>query len=321
MKPAPTILFMGTASFAVPTLNKLIAAGFQIPAVVTAPDRPAGRGKKLRQSPVKEFALSQNIPVLQPIKLRDPEFVQRISDYKPDLQIVVAFRMLPEVVWRIPAFGTINLHASLLPDYRGAAPINHVLFNGETTSGVTTFFIDDKIDTGEILEQRKVSIEPEETAGELHDRLMILGADLMVDTVQKVLDGTATPIRQQQLRPKGDPLKTAPKLRKEDLKINWSESLENVYNKIRGLSPVPGAYTRLHEKNGKFRILKVFYAEKLSEEKNNLPGTVHFGKKTMMIACKNGMVSLREVQLEGKKRMTIEDFILGIQTKNILRAE
>jgi methionyl-tRNA formyltransferase len=225
------------------------------------------------------------------------------------------------MVWKIPPYGTINLHASLLPQYRGAAPINHVLFNGETTSGVTTFFIDENIDTGEILGQRKVSIGSGETAGELHDRLMILGADLVVDTVQRVLEGTAKPTRQQQLSSKIDSLKTAPKLQKEDLKINWSESVDKVYNKIRGLSPLPGAYTRLYEKNGKLRILKIFKTEKLLEEKNIPPGTIRFEKKKMMIACKNGMLSLKEVQLEGKKRMTIENFILGIETKNILKAE
>jgi methionyl-tRNA formyltransferase len=302
------IVFMGTPQFAVTSLDALITAGCDIVAVVTAPDKPAGRGQKLNEPAVKQYAVANGIKVLQPEKLKSPEFLEELRELGADLQVVVAFRMLPEVVWNMPPRGTINLHASLLPQYRGAAPINWVLINGEAESGVTTFFLKQEIDTGDILFTEKVTLTGHETAGELHDRLMNKGAGLLVKTVKGVESGRYNEHPQSQLIA-GVELKHAPKIFKEDCLINWNQPAQTIYNKIRGLSPIPTAYTTLNGKN-----LKIFRAG-YELEKHDVH-TGHFvtdNKTYLKFAANDGFVSLTEVQLEGKKQMGIEEFLRGIR--------
>jgi len=297
---------MGTPQFAVTSLDALITAGCDVVAVVTAPDKPAGRGQKLSISAVKQYAIANGIKVLQPEKLKNPEFLEELSILHADLQVVVAFRMLPEVVWAMPPKGTINLHASLLPQYRGAAPINWVIINGELESGVTTFFLKQEIDTGDILFTEKVTLTGHETAGELHDRLMHKGAGLLVKTVKGVQSGRYNEHPQSQLMD-GVELKQAPKIFKEDCLIDWNLPAENIYNKIRGLSPLPTAYTLLNEK-----ILKIFRAEYDLTQPAIQPGTFLTDNKTYLkFAAKDGFISLKEVQLEGKKSMGVGEFLRG----------
>jgi len=299
---------MGTPQFAVISLDALITAGCDIVAVVTAPDKPAGRGQKINESAVKQYAVENGIPVLQPDKLKDPAFLEELAAFKADLQVVVAFRMLPEVVWNMPTRGTINLHASLLPQYRGAAPINWVLINGEQESGVTTFFLKHEIDTGDILFTEKVTLTGHETAGELHDRLMYKGAGLLVKTVKGVESGRYNEHPQSQLT-EGVELKHAPKIFKEDCLIDWTQPAKNIYNKIRGLSPIPTAYALL---NGK--ILKIYRANYEIEACDVQPGHFITDRKTYLkFAASDGFVSLNEVQLEGKKQMGIEEFLRGMK--------
>lgn len=302
------IIFMGTPQFAVASLDALIKAGSDIVAVITAPDKPAGRGQKVSESAVKQYAVANGLKVLQPEKLKSPEFLADIKALHADLQVVVAFRMLPEVVWSMPAKGTINLHASLLPQYRGAAPINWVLINGEKESGVTTFFLKQEIDTGDVLFTEKVTLSGHETAGSLHDRLMNKGAGLLVKTVKAVESGRFHEHPQTQLLT-GEELKHAPKIFKEDCLIDWAQPAEQVYNKIRGLSPIPTAYTEL---NGK--ILKVYESELQLEKPAIQPGDFLTDNKTYLkFAAKDGFISLTDIQLEGKKRMGIEDFLRGVK--------
>jgi methionyl-tRNA formyltransferase len=297
---------MGTPQFAVPSLDALIKAGCNIVAVVTAPDKPAGRGQKLNESAVKRYAVENGIKVLQPEKLKSPEFLDELRALNADLQVVVAFRMLPEVVWSMPPKGTINLHASLLPQYRGAAPINWVLINGEGESGVTTFFLKREIDTGDILFTEKITLTGHETAGELHDRLIHKGAGLLVKTVKGIESGRYNEHPQSQLLP-GVTLKHAPKIFKEDCIIDWTQRSETIYNKIRGLSPAPTAYTLLDGK-----ILKIFRADYEKEKHDVHPGLFVTDHKTYLkFAAKDGFVSLTEVQMEGKKQMDIEQFLRG----------
>ena len=297
---------MGTPQFAVTSLDALITAGCDVVAVVTAPDKPAGRGQKLSISAVKQYAIANGIKVLQPEKLKNPEFLEELSILHADLQVVVAFRMLPEVVWAMPPKGTINLHASLLPQYRGAAPINWVIINGELESGVTTFFLKQEIDTGDILFTEKVTLTGHETAGELHDRLIHKGAGLLVKTVKGVQSGRYNEHPQSQLMD-GVELKQAPKIFKEDCLIDWNLPAENIYNKIRGLSPLPTAYTLLNEK-----ILKIFRAEYDLTQPAIQPGTFLTDNKTYLkFAAKDGFISLKEVQLEGKKSMGVGEFLRG----------
>ncbi len=302
------IVFMGTPQFAVVSLDELVTAGCNIVAVVTAPDKPAGRGQQLNQSAVKQYAVANGIPVLQPVKLKDPAFLEELKSYNADLQVVVAFRMLPEAVWNMPPKGTINLHASLLPQYRGAAPINWVLINGEKESGVTTFFLRHEIDTGNILFTEKVTLTGRETAGELHDRLMYKGAGLLVKTVKGVESGRYNEHPQSQLA-EGVELRHAPKIFKEDCLIDWNQPAESIYNKIRGLSPIPTAYTTL---NGK--VLKIYQSAFEHTQPDIPPGNfITDGKTYLKFATPDGLVSLSEVQLEGKKQMGIEDFLRGIR--------
>jgi len=299
---------MGTPQFAVVSLEALIVAGCDISAVVTAPDKPAGRGQKLSESAVKQYAMENGIKVLQPEKLKNPAFLEELKALDADLQVVVAFRMLPEVVWNMPPRGTINLHASLLPQYRGAAPINWVLINGEKESGVTTFFLKHEIDTGDILFTEKVTLTGHETAGELHDRLMYKGAGLLVKTVKGVESGRYNEHPQSQLA-QGVELKHAPKIFKEDCLIDWNQPALSIYNKIRGLSPLPTAYTTLTGK-----ILKVFQSEFEPGQPAVQPGSYLTDHKTYLkFAAADGFVSLTDVQLEGKKQMDIRQFLRGVK--------
>ena len=291
---------MGTASFAVPTLEKLLQYGFDIAAVVTAPDRPAGRGKKIRYSPVKEFALSRELPLLQPVNLKDPEFAGSLERLRPDVQVVVAFRMLPEAIWQIPPLGTLNLHASLLPQFRGAAPINHALMKGVKETGVTTFMIDQQIDTGRVLKQAKTTVSETETAGELHDRLMEMGADLTVQTVSEILRGGINPVDQAVLEAECGVLFPAPKIFKSDCRINWDLAIDEVYNFIRGLSPLPGAFTELKFADGTRKTLKVYHSKKIPEKHSMSPGSVHLRNGLLEVACKDGFIQPTKMQIEGK---------------------
>lgn len=301
------IVFMGTPGFAATTLKKLVEEHYNIVGVITAPDRPAGRGRKLQQSDVKKYALEQGLTVLQPTNLKSEDFLDQLKALKANLQIVVAFRMLPKVVWSMPEYGTFNLHASLLPDYRGAAPINWAIINGETETGVTTFFIDEKIDTGEIILQEKTSIAPEDNAGTLHDKLMVLGADLVVKTVREIEAGTV----QTQKQVAEHPLKQAFKIHKDTCKIDWSQPIETVHNHIRGLSPYPGAWSTLI--NGTDEIFVKIYASCTETADHGLAiGSVVTTKKELKVAVENGFISLIELQLPGKKRMKTVDILNGL---------
>lgn len=303
------IIFMGTPDFAVASLNALIEAGQEVVAVVTAADKPAGRGQKFHASAVKQFAVSKNIPVLQPVNLKDPVFLDELKSYKADLQVVVAFRMLPESVWNMPPKGTINVHASLLPNYRGAAPINHAVINGEKKSGVTTFLLKHEIDTGNILFSTEVKIEEEDTAGDLHDNLMHAGAKLLIKTVNAIQNNEIKPIPQDSI--KTGELKHAPKIFKEDCLINWNKNTVEIYNLIRGLSPYPTAFTYLDDK-----VLKIFKAEKEIVQHNIDPGKyISDGKSHLKFACQDGFIVLKEIQIEGKKRMLVPDFLRGYHLK------
>jgi methionyl-tRNA formyltransferase len=299
------IVFMGTPDFAVASLDALVVAGFNVVAVVTAADKPAGRGQKLNESAVKKYAVEKGIPVLQPIKLKDPDFIAQLSSYQADLQVVVAFRMLPEMVWKMPAKGTVNLHASLLPNYRGAAPINHAIINGETTSGVTTFFLKQEIDTGDVIFSESVAIGPEETAGELHDKLMETGAALLVKTVQAIADDQYT----EQPQVQSAELKHAPKIFKEFCEIDWTQPVQKIHNLVRGLSPYPTAFTKLQDKN-----LKVFKASIEPGAPGIAPGSYETdGKTYLKFAAPDGFLSLTDIQFEGKKRMKIDEFLRGMR--------
>jgi methionyl-tRNA formyltransferase len=343
--PPPRIVFMGTPEFAVAPLKALVETGAEIAAVVTVPDKPAGRGKKLTSPAVKTYALSElDCPVLQPEKLRDPEFTEQLKSFSADLFIVVAFRMLPEVVWSIPEKGTVNLHASLLPQYRGAAPINWCLINGEKETGVTTFLIDHEIDTGRILLQERIDIGPDENAGSLHDRLMAAGSELIVRTVGQLMEGTIEAIDQRAFDIPEEQLKKAPRIFKDDCRIDWSRSCEEVHNLVRGLSPSPGAFTMIHDggqepiqikiletlpveqegteeqrsnsqHNRKSQNIKPESKDRNRNEINNLlPGTVLSDQKSFMkVACSDGWLEVRSLQPAGRNRMAGADFIRGFK--------
>lgn len=299
---------MGTPEFAVPSLNKIYEAGYEIAAVITAPDKPAGRGMQLTQSAVKKFALEKNLKILQPEKLKSAEFIEELKSLKADLQVVVAFRMLPEIVWNMPPMGTVNLHGSLLPHYRGAAPINWAIINGEKETGVTTFKLQQQIDTGNILLQQKIPISENETAGTLHDKMMNAGADLLLKTIWELEIGTLKEIPQPSTS-NGEQatLRAAPKIFTETGEINWNKNVDEIYNLIRGLSPYPSAFTFLNGKK-----LKIFSAEKENSGQSNEPGQFLTDHKTFLkFAARDGFISLKEIQLEGKKKMKIEDFLRG----------
>ena len=300
------IIFMGTPEFAVASLQKMVEAGCNIAAVVTAPDKPAGRGMELQQSAVKKYALEKGLKVLQPEKLKSPEFIETLRSLNARLQVVVAFRMLPEVVWNMPALGTINVHGSLLPQYRGAAPINWAIINGEKFTGVTTFKLQHEIDTGNILLQEKIAIRDDETAGELHDEMKEVGAALLVKTLTGIASNDIAEVPQNQT-PDSGAWKHAPKIFTETCTINWQHTTNDIYNLIRGLSPYPAAFTTLHGKK-----LKIFRAEKENRNNSAETGSVETdGKTYLRFACLDGYISITELQLEGKKKMKVEDFLRG----------
>jgi methionyl-tRNA formyltransferase len=304
----PRIIFMGTPEFAVASLDALVQAGCNIIAVITAPDKPAGRGMKLTESAVKKYAVEKQLPVLQPVKLKDPQFLEALKGLQADLQIVVAFRMLPEVVWNMPPMGTINLHGSLLPQYRGAAPINWAVINGEKETGVTTFKLQHEIDTGDILLQERFPISDDETAGEVHDRMKEIGAKLLVTTVEGLAKDTLKEIPQQAIDNQSL-LKHAPKIFTETCKIDWNQPVSSIYNLIRGLSPYPAAFTFLNEKT-----LKIYQAKKEIHAAPKPAGTIETDNKTFLkFAAKDGYIHITEMQLEGKKKMTVEEFLRGFR--------
>jgi methionyl-tRNA formyltransferase len=306
------IVFLGTPDFAVASLEALLNAGYSVPGVVTAPDKPAGRGKKLQAPAVKKYALSKGLKVLQPSRLKDPVFLNELRSLKADLQVVVAFRMLPEEVWKMPPLGTVNLHASLLPQYRGAAPIHRAIINGEKETGLTTFLLQHEIDTGKILLQKKLSIGPDETAGELHDRMMMLGAQLLVETIEGLRLHTLTPIDQKQLTKPGEMLKTAPKIRKEDCRIDWNNDPDTVHNFIRGLSPFPGAFSLLQPPKGEAFQVKIYRTLREPASEQLHPGTlVTDGKLFIRVAVADGFIRLLELQFPGKKRLQTAELLRG----------
>ena len=307
------IIYMGTPDFAVEALRRLVEDGYNVVAVVTMPDKPVGRHQsRLQPSPVKEYALSKGLPVLQPEKLKDPAFISQLESYQADLQVVVAFRMLPEVVWNMPRLGTFNIHASLLPQYRGAAPINWAIINGERESGLTTFFLQHDIDTGDIIDQVRVPIGDDCTAGELHDTLMALSGDLAVKTADAIINGTVTSTPQKDLCP-DTPLHPAPKIFKDTCRLDLSRPLDEVYNFVRGLAPSPGAWATL--RTGDTELTVKIYGAKKRPEAHNLPaGTIVCnGKKSLDVALQGGFLHITELQVAGKKRMDTASFLCGFK--------
>jgi methionyl-tRNA formyltransferase len=307
---------MGTPAFAVPILDILVKNKCNIVAVITAPDKPSGRGLKMQASAIKEYALANNLKVLQPERLKHPSFIEELKELKADLQIVVAFRMLPEIVWNMPPKGTFNLHASLLPQYRGAAPINFAIINGEKETGVTSFFLTHEIDTGHIILQEKCIIGPNETAGELHDRLMLLGADAVLKTV-KLIDQNLVKLTPQQNLVIGE-LKTAHKIFKDDCLINWDNKAQTIHNFIRGLSPFPTAFSNIILENKEKILFKIFKCNFEIKEHHLQHGSIETdGKNYLKVACNDGYVSLEQVQMAGKKAMLVSEFLRGFDASKI----
>ena len=313
MKRNIRIAYFGTPEFAASQLEAILKAGYEVAVVVTMPDKPAGRGRKIQYSDVKINALEHGLPLLQPEKLKDPAFLEQLASYQADLFIVVAFRMLPAVVWQMPKLGTFNLHASLLPQYRGAAPINFAIINGETETGLTTFFLNEEIDKGAIIMREKVAIRPDETAGELHDELMLLGNKVVVETIRKIENGEVTALPQEELA-ESQTLKPAPKISKEFCNVDWSQDCQTVYNHIRGLSPYPAAHTGILSENGETIDLKIFNSE-IERCQSQLPigSIVTDNKKFLKVALKDGFIHLTCVQQAGKRAMPISDFLRGTQ--------
>ena len=299
------IVFMGTPDFAVTILKHLVENNYNVVGVITAADKPAGRGRKLNESAVKKYALSKDLKILQPKNLKNQDFNNELKSLEADLQIVVAFRMLPKSVWQMPKLGTFNLHASLLPEYRGAAPIHWAIINGETKTGVTTFFIDDKIDTGEIILQEEINVNAHETVGSLHDKLMFLGADLVGKTVDFIAKGNVKTKKQPQLEEK-----SAPKLNPENTKIDWLDSLDNIYNKIRGLNPFPTAWTNIKNNDDEISA-KIYAVEKEQQEHQIKIGNIITTKKEMKVAVKGGFIVIKEIKLAGKKKMEVTSLLNG----------
>jgi len=317
------IVFMGTPEFAVASLKALVENGYNVVGVVTAPDKPAGRGKKITQPAVKKYAAGKGLNVLQPEKLKNPDFLSLLKEWNPELQVVVAFRILPEVVWAMPRLGTFNLHGSLLPQYRGAAPINRAIINGEKETGVTTFLLDQTIDTGKILFQEKIPIGENETAGEVHDRMMETGASLVLKTVDNLAEGEWKPLEQEKLVEKETEFKKAPKIFREDCRIPWENKAESIRNLIRGLSPYPAAWTTIENREkGDKKEVKIYFSEKEYDKNPSRPGTISSDGKTFLkISCADGWLKITDLQLAGKKRMKTEDFLLGFKNPEAYRAE
>ena len=304
---------MGTPDFAVAPLRKLVEGGYNVVGVITMPDKPIGRHQtELSASPVKQYALSQGLRLLQPAKLKDPAFIEELRSLKADLQIVVAFRMLPEVVWAMPPQGTFNLHAALLPQYRGAAPINWAIINGDTETGITTFFLDHQIDTGRVIQRVAVPILDTDNASDVHDKLMLLGSDLVIETVDHILNGTVTSIPQSELQT-DEPLRPAPKIFKETCRIDWHQGVKRVYDFVRGLSPYPAAWTEWTA-NGKQTVMKIYQTAKEPAAVSEPVGTVLTdGRTYLKVALADGYLHIKSLQLAGKKRMAVADFLRGLQ--------
>lgn len=314
------IVYFGTPEFAASQLEAIIGAGYDVAAVVTMPDKPAGRGRKIQFSDVKKTALEHNLPLLQPERLKDPVFLEQLAAFQANLFIVVAFRMLPAAVWQMPKYGTFNLHASLLPQYRGAAPIQFAIINGETETGLTTFFLNEEIDKGAVIMREKIDIHPDETAGELHDALMLLGHKVMIETLRKIEAGEVAAQAQDELA-EGQPLKAAPKITKEFCNIDWRKDGQTIYNHIRGLSPYPAAHALLRSEQGDAVEMKVFASRFEPCPTWHGIGSVITDNKTFLkIAISDGFIFLTEVQQAGKKRMEIDDFLRGTQFTNVWKA-
>lgn len=309
------IVFMGTPEFAVGSLKALVEGGYNVVAVVTQPDKPVGRhGSVLQPSQVKQYATEHDIPVLQPVKMKDPEFVETLRSYNADLQVVVAFRMLPEVVWDMPRFGTFNVHAALLPQYRGAAPINWAIINGETRTGVTTFFLDHEIDTGRIIMQKPFDVPDDANVEYVYDGLMDLGADICLETVDAIIagDGHVDSMPQEDMIPVGSELHNAPKIFKETCEIDWTKTVKECHDFVRGLSPIPGAWTNITLPDGKQQVMKVYKAQKSDRAAGN-PGELHVEKNRLFVSASDYQLEVLEVQLAGKKRMMVRDFVNGLK--------
>lgn len=313
------IVYMGTPDFAVEALRCLVEGGYNVVGVITMPDKPAGRGHKLQYSPVKQYALDHNLPLLQPEKLKDEAFVEALRTWKADLQIVVAFRMLPEVVWNMPRLGTFNLHASLLPQYRGAAPINWAVINGDTQTGITTFFLKHEIDTGEVIQQESVAIADTDDVGIVHDKLMVLGGRLVIETVDAILSGTVKSIPQEDMLVAGE-LRPAPKIFKETCRINWKQPVKSIYDFIRGLSPHPAAWTELVLPDGESIVMKIFETEKIAKPHQLTPGTLLTDGKTYIhVAATDGFIGIHSLQLPGKKRLKTDELLRGFRLTEAFR--
>lgn len=309
------IVFFGTPDFAVESLKRLVDGGYNVAAVVTMPDKPAGRGRQLQQSDVKRYAVSHGLPVLQPVSLKDEAFIEQLRAYDAQLFIVIAFRMLPEAVWQMPPLGTFNLHASLLPRYRGAAPINWAVMNGDTETGVTTFFLKHEIDTGDVIQQRSCLIGRNDNVEVIHDRLMVMGADMVLETVDAIIAGTVKPIPQDQLLTAGQQPTPAPKIFKDTCRIDWARPAEQLYNHIRGLSPYPAAWTTLVDEEGKEPTTLKIYATSepipFPAGERPAPGTIDADRKSLRIACADGWLQVLSMQQSGKKRMDTDAFLRG----------
>ncbi|MEO5571628.1 MAG: methionyl-tRNA formyltransferase [Bacteroidia bacterium] len=315
------IIFLGTPEFAVPSLEILLKNRYEIAGVVTAPDQPSGRGLQLTPSAIKKFAVENNLRIFQPEKLKDEDFLNEIRKLNPDLQIVVAFRMMPKELWQLPRLGTFNLHASLLPQYRGAAPINRAIMNGEKETGVTTFFLKHEVDTGNILFREKVSINENETAGELHDKLKLIGAELVLKTVKAIEENNYKEISQSELTRVDEQLKPAPKIFKEDCRINWDQNIETIHNYIRGLSPYPAAFTEIISSDHQKHFVKIFKSEQEASSAHTVPGKMETDGKTFLtIAGKNGFLKITELQLQGRKKLLVEELLRGFKITNDWKA-
>ena len=307
----PGIVFMGTPEFAVASLDAIVNAGYRVKGVVTSPDKPSGRGLQLHPSPVKEFALKHGLPVLQPMKLKDPAFLKELRELDADLQVIVAFRMLPEEVWNMPPLGTFNLHASLLPQYRGAAPINWAVINGETKTGVTTFFLNHEIDKGSVIHTDEISIAEHENAGEVHDRLMVIGAGLVVKTIVDISKGAVVPVEQHKLKI-NEPLRPAPKISKHDCRIQWKSEALKIHNFIRGLSPYPTAWSEMINKNGEAITAKIYSGRyEIKSHLLSAGSIVSDGRHYLSIAAVDGYIHVDRIQQQAKKQMPVEEFLRG----------
>ena len=315
------IVYMGTPDFAVESLRCLVEGGYNVVGVITMPDKPAGRGHKLQFSPVKQYALEHSLPLLQPEKLKDEAFVEALREWKADLQIVVAFRMLPEVVWNMPRLGTFNLHASLLPQYRGAAPINWAVINGDTETGITTFFLRHEIDTGEVIQQVRIPIADTDDVGIVHDKLMMLGGKLGTETVDAILNDAVKPIPQEEMAVVGE-LRPAPKIFKDTCRIDWNQPVKRIYDFIRGLSPYPAAWSELVQPDGETVVMKIFETEKIIQSHQLTPGTLLTDGKTYIhVAAADGIIGIRALQLPGKKRLKTDELLRGFRLTEEFRVK